>query len=94
MAAAYIATGSYRWNAGLFVTKVSFLMVLLGEYKPELAEGLTRIAAVWDVDEAQRNKLLEEIWPGLEKLGIDHAVEEPGALEGRVAVVPATFGTL
>ena len=93
-AAAYIATGSYRWNAGMFVTKVSFLMDLLREYKPELAEGLTRIAAVWDVDEAQRNKLLEEIWPGLEKIAIDHAVAEPAALEGRVAVVPATFGTL
>ena len=66
--AAYIATGSYRWNAGMFVTKVSFLMDLLREYKPELAEGLTRIAAVWDVDDVQRNKLLEEIWPGLEKI--------------------------
>ena len=41
-AAAYIATGSYRWNAGMFVTKVSFLMDLLREYKPELAEGLDR----------------------------------------------------
>ena len=94
MAAAYIATGSYRWSAGMFVTQVSFLMDFLREYKPELAECLTRIAAVWDVDEARRNKLLEEIWPGLDKIAIDSAVEEPAALEGRVAVVPATFGTL
>ncbi|KAH9062434.1 nucleotide-diphospho-sugar transferase [Lactarius vividus] len=91
-AAAYIATGSYRWNAGMFVTKVTFLLDLLREYKPELAEGLMKIAAVWDVDEAQRNKVLEEVWPGLEKIAIDHAVAEPAALEGRVAVVPATFG--
>ncbi|KAI9442645.1 nucleotide-diphospho-sugar transferase [Lactarius indigo] len=85
-AAAYIATGSYRWNAGMFVTKVTFLLDLLREYKPELAEGLMKIAAVWDVDEVQRNKVLEE------KIAIDHAVAEPAALEGRVAVVPATFG--
>ncbi|KAH9027693.1 nucleotide-diphospho-sugar transferase [Lactarius pseudohatsudake] len=91
-AAAYIATGSYRWNAGMFVTKVTFLLDLLREYKPELAEGLLKIAAVWDVDEVQRNKVLEEVWPGLEKIAIDHAVAEPAALEGRVAVVPATFG--
>jgi mannose-1-phosphate guanylyltransferase len=77
----------------MFVTKVTFLMDLLREYKPELAEGLTRIAEVWDVDEVQRNKVLEEVWPGLEKIAIDHAVAEPAALEGRVAVVPATFGT-
>jgi mannose-1-phosphate guanylyltransferase len=31
-AAAYIAMGSYRWNAGMFVTKASFLLELLGEY--------------------------------------------------------------
>ena len=91
-AAAYIATGSYRWNAGMFVTKASFLMELLKEYKPELAEGLEKVAAVWD-DEAERNKVLEEVWPDLEKIAIDHAVAEPAALEGRVAVVPATFGT-
>jgi mannose-1-phosphate guanylyltransferase len=91
-AAAYIATGSYRWNAGMFVTKASFLMELLKEYKPDLAEGLTKVAAVWD-DETQRSKVLEELWSDLEKIAIDHAVAEPAALEGRVAVVPATFGT-
>ena len=42
MAAAYIATGSYHWNAGMFVTKASFFLELLREYKPELEEGLTR----------------------------------------------------
>jgi len=90
-AAAYIATGSYRWNAGMFVTKASFLLELLREYKPELEESLTKVAAVWD-DEERRNKILEEMWPSLEKIAIDHAVAEPAALEGRVAVVPATFG--
>src|SRR6266850_5413068 len=91
-AAAYIATGSYRWNAGMFVVKASFLLELLREYKPELEEGLARVAAVWD-DEACRNNILEEMWPTLEKIAIDHAVAEPAALQGRVAVVPATFGT-
>jgi mannose-1-phosphate guanylyltransferase len=90
-AASYIATGSYRWNAGMFVTKASFLLELLREYKPELEEGLRKVAAVWD-DEECRSKILEEVWPGLEKIAIDHAVAEPAALEGRVAVVPATFG--
>ncbi|KAL0956242.1 hypothetical protein HGRIS_002396 [Hohenbuehelia grisea] len=90
-AASYIATGKYRWNAGMFVTKASFLMQLLREYKPELAEGLERIGSVWD-DEAARQKALNEVWPDLEKIPIDNAVAEPAAAEGRVAVVPATFG--
>lgn len=91
-AAAYINTGNYRWNAGMFVVKAAFLMKLLKQYLPEMEEGLTNIAKVWD-DESLRAKALDEIWPGLEKIPIDNAVAEPAAAEGRVAVVPATFGT-
>lgn len=90
-AAAYIKTGNYRWNAGMFVTKATFLMDLLKEYKPELHAGLTKIAAAWD-DESLRQKVLDEVWPELEKIAIDNAVAEPAALDRRVAVVPATFG--
>lgn len=90
-AASYIATGNYRWNAGMFVTKATFLLQLLEEYKPELYEGLVRIADVWD-DETARQTVITEVWSTLEKIPIDNAVAEPAASEGRVAVVPATFG--
>jgi len=90
-AAQYIATGTYRWNAGMFVTKATVLLDLLREYKPELHQGLQRIAAAWH-DEVQRQIVLNEVWSGLEKIAIDNAVAEPAAAEGRVAVVPATFG--
>jgi mannose-1-phosphate guanylyltransferase len=90
-AAAYIATGKYRWNAGMFVVRAKFLLELLAQYKPELHEGLLKIGAAWD-DETSRQKVLNEVWPGLEKIPIDNAVAEPASLEGRVAVVPATFG--
>ena len=62
------------------------------EYKPELAEGLTKIAEVWDQEGEAREVLLKELWDGLEKIPIDNAVAEPAAEQGRVAVVPATFG--
>lgn len=90
-AATYLATGSYRWNAGMFVTRAALLLDLLKEYKPDMHEGLEKIAASWD-DEESRKTALEEIWPALEKIPIDNAVAEPAAAEGRVAVVPATFG--
>ncbi|OBZ67278.1 Mannose-1-phosphate guanylyltransferase, partial [Grifola frondosa] len=90
-AAAYIKTGNYRWNAGMFVVKASFLMDLLKEYKPELHEGLRKIALAWD-DDALRQNALDEVWPGLEKIAIDNAVAEPASMDRRVAVVPATFG--
>ncbi|GJJ14386.1 hypothetical protein Clacol_008650 [Clathrus columnatus] len=90
-AASYLSTGNYRWNGGMFVVKAQFLMDLLKEYQPKLAEGLEQIALAWD-DEISREKALREIWPTLPKIAIDHAVAEPAALEGKVAVIPATFG--
>jgi len=90
-AAAYIGTGNYRWNAGMFVTKANVLLNLLNDYKPDLCAGLLKIAEAWD-DEIQRQAVFEKVWPGLEKIPIDNAVAEPAAAEGKVAVVPATFG--
>ena len=34
---------------------------------------------------------LDEVWPGLTRIAIDHAVAEPAADAGRVVVVPAPF---
>ncbi|KQU69300.1 mannose-1-phosphate guanylyltransferase [Phycicoccus sp. Root101] len=83
-AEAYLATGRFRWNAGMFVVRASVLLDLLGRWHPELAAGLRTLAAA--------PSRLEEVWPGLEKIAIDHAVAEPAAAEGRVAVVPGGFG--
>jgi len=53
--------------------------------------GSKKIASAWG-DEEKGRAVLAEVWPGLEKIAIDHAVAEPAAAEGKVAVVPATFG--
>lgn len=83
-AGGYVDSGEYRWNAGMFVAGAGVLLDLLAVEHPDLAAGLRSIAA-----EPRR---LDEIWPGLTKIAIDHAVAEPAAAAGRVAVVPATFG--
>jgi mannose-1-phosphate guanylyltransferase len=80
----YVASGEYRWNAGMFIARASVLLDLLGENHPDLAAGLRAIAA----DPAS----LETRWPGLARIAIDHAVAEPAAAAGRVAVVPGPFG--
>ncbi|MGL5866788.1 MAG: mannose-1-phosphate guanylyltransferase [Dermatophilaceae bacterium] len=83
-ARAYLASGEFRWNAGMFVVKAAVLLDLLARWHPELAAGLRRVAAEPD--------RLDEVWPGLERIAIDHAVAEPAAEAGQVAVVPAAFG--
>lgn len=82
--AEYLATGQFRWNAGMFVVRASVLLDLLATWHPDLAAGVREIAA--------RPDALAARWDSLEKIAIDHAVAEPAAAAGRVAVVPGTFG--
>lgn len=86
----YLATGEYRWNAGMFISKASVLLDHLRAQRPELHDGIVEIAAAWDTDE--REEVLARVWHTLEKIAIDHAVAEPVAAQGGVAVVPASFG--
>ena len=86
----YLASGEYRWNAGIFVARTSVLLDHLREQRPALHDGLREIAAAWDTPE--RDDVMARVWPGLEKIAIDHAVAEPVAAAGGVAVVPGTFG--
>ena len=79
----YLATGEYRWNAGMFVVTASVLLDLLAQFHPTMAASLRNLAA----DPGR----LAELWPGLPKIAIDHAVAEPAAAEGLVAVVPGPF---
>lgn len=80
----YLATGRYRWNAGMFVVRPTVLLDLLAEGDPDFAAALRRVAA-----EPGR---LPEVWPTLPRIAVDHAVAEPAAAAGRVATVPAAFG--
>lgn len=82
-AAAYVASGRHRWNAGMFISGASALLDLVAAGHPDLAAELRAIAA----DPAS----LERRWPGLARIAIDHAVAEPAAAAGRVAMVPGPF---
>ena len=77
----YLESGEYRWNAGMFVVKAATLLELLSLEHADMVATLREIAA--DPDR------LEERWPSLTAIAIDHAVAEPAAAAGRVAVVPA-----
>ncbi len=80
----YLATGAYRWNAGMFVVRPRVLLDLLAESDPAFAAALRAIAA-----EPGR---LPELWETLPRIAIDHAVAEPAAAAGRVVTIPGAFG--
>jgi mannose-1-phosphate guanylyltransferase len=85
----YLASGRYSWNGGMFVTRTDVLLGHLARLQPGLHAGLTGIAAAWATPE--RQEALEDTWPTLTKIAIDHAIAEPVSLEGGMAVVPGAF---
>ncbi|WP_227589927.1 mannose-1-phosphate guanylyltransferase [Demequina pelophila] len=88
-AAAMLERGGFAWNAGMFVVRTDVLLGHLDRLQPTLAAGVREIAAAWDGDD--RAEVLGRVWPTLTKIAIDHAIAEPVAAEGGVAVVPASF---
>lgn len=88
-ATAYLASGEYRWNAGMFLVRARVLLDHLAVQLPTLHDGLREVARAWDGPE--RAEVLARVWPGLTKIAIDHAIAEPVAAAGGVAVVPGDF---
>ena len=85
-AARYVSQG-YLWNAGMFIMSAGVLASHLARLMPDLHARLETIARAWGTDSFERT--LEENWPHLTKIAIDHAIAEPVAADGGVAVVPA-----
>lgn len=79
----YVATGQYRWNAGMFVVRPTVLLDLLAEQDPGFAATLRTIAAA--------PERLGELWETLPRIAIDHAVAEPAAAAGKVVTIPGAF---
>ncbi|MDO5661855.1 MAG: mannose-1-phosphate guanylyltransferase [Brachybacterium sp.] len=83
----FLQSGCFQWNAGMFIARASVLLDELAAQIPPLAAGVRRIATALEGPSGQ--EVLEEVWPTLTSIAIDHALAEPLAAAGRVAVVPA-----
>ncbi|XVV13709.1 mannose-1-phosphate guanylyltransferase [Actinoplanes sp. CA-131856] len=90
VAESYVKSGNYLWNAGMFVWRVDAFLSELSRQQPQLAAGVSRIAAAWDSPE--REEVLGEVWPTLPRISVDYAVMEGAATVGRVGTVPGDFG--
>jgi len=84
----FVAAGM-RWNAGMFVVRAQVLLDELAVQIPSLSAGAREIAAARGT--ADEQEVLERVWPAMTAIAIDHALAEPLAARGRVAMVPAEF---
>jgi mannose-1-phosphate guanylyltransferase len=84
-AEAYLESGEYLWNSGMFVWRAQTVLDALADHLPETAAGLRRIVAA--APGPDRDAVLFEVFPTLPKISVDYALMEPAAREpGRVLV--------
>jgi mannose-1-phosphate guanylyltransferase len=93
LAEEYVASGNYRWNAGMFFWRVSTFLAALQKYLPKTSAALETLAASIGTNNYQ--KKLRSIYPRLENIAVDYAILEPATRESgapRVFVIPADIG--
>jgi mannose-1-phosphate guanylyltransferase len=76
-AKAYVESGFFGWNSGMFVWKAGTVLAALKQFKPESFEGLMKIQEAWATDRQQQ--VLGEVYPTLPRTSVDYAIMEPAA---------------
>jgi mannose-1-phosphate guanylyltransferase len=85
----YVESGTYLWNAGMFIAPAQLLLDQLAKSEPELFASIMEIAEAWDG--MYRESVMHRVWPTLKKIAIDYSIAEPAAEAGLVAVIPGKF---
>ncbi|HEY8993055.1 MAG TPA: mannose-1-phosphate guanylyltransferase [Lacunisphaera sp.] len=86
-AKAYLASGDYFWNAGMFVWRVPVVEAAFKAHAPELYAGLAKLEAAAKSSGGWAGALTE-VYPTLQRISVDYALMEKST---NVVVVPATF---
>jgi mannose-1-phosphate guanylyltransferase len=87
-AQAYLASGDYFWNAGIFVATPDTIMQEIRNQLPDLYAGLKRLEAVLGTDAFEAE--IEDVYPALESISFDYGIMEKATCP--VFVLPSDCG--
>ena len=87
IAASFLASGDFLWNAGIFAWKVSTILAAFESIQPEMYELFDQEKEHFNTD--QEKKSIEKIYPLCTNISIDIAIMEKAK---NVYVLPADFG--
>jgi mannose-1-phosphate guanylyltransferase len=87
VAASYLASGDYVWNAGMFVWSVRVVEAAFAAHAPELNAGLAKIRVALTKKQALA-AVLKRVYPTLVKTSVDYALLEKST---NVVMVPSSF---
>ena len=85
----YLRQGSYLWNSGMFIWKISLILEKLKEYVPDIHADLEKIGDAMNTPAEQ--DVLHAVYPEIRKISVDYAVLEPAAANQDVLVIPGDF---
>jgi mannose-1-phosphate guanylyltransferase/mannose-6-phosphate isomerase len=85
-AMAWVASGEYAWNSGIFVWRCSTFQLALEASRPELAGALATLR--WTDSEDAFERQLGDVFPRLESISVDYAVLEHAP---NVVMIEASF---
>ncbi len=86
-AAAYLRSGEYSWNAGMFIARARTLLDEIDLYLPALGAQLAAIAAARGT--RRERQVLREVWPQVTTVTVDYGIMEKTK---RAAVIPVEIG--
>jgi mannose-1-phosphate guanylyltransferase len=86
-ARAFVESGMYSWNSGMFIWKVQAIRAEFERQMPKLWSQLCEIENA--LGTADEHTVLERVWAGVDKQTIDYGIMEGAA---NVAVIPASIG--
>jgi mannose-1-phosphate guanylyltransferase len=83
LAEAFVVSGNYAWNSGMFLWSVKTLVGAIREHSPSIAVQMEKIAAAYGKPEFEQ--VFAEVYPLCENISIDYAVLEPRSAKGEEA---------
>jgi mannose-1-phosphate guanylyltransferase len=87
LAKAFIASGDFLWNAGIFIWKVKQVIQAFEHHQPEMYELFA--AELPHYNTPEEKAALERIYPLCTNISIDYAIMEQA---NNVYVIPSSFG--
>lgn len=86
-ARAYVASGEYAWNSGMFIWKASTILAAFEELLPEVSACLQEIGRAMNTPEEK--EVIQKVYPTIPSISIDYGIMEKSP---NVKVISAEFG--
>jgi mannose-1-phosphate guanylyltransferase len=87
MAKAFIASGDFLWNAGIFAWRASVILDAFEKYLPEMHEVFSAEKHLFGTPDEK--EAIDRIYPQCVNISIDYGIMEKAK---NVNIIPASFG--